>query len=88
MSEVSRCPEASLPPFLAPYLPSQVVCWGDEQYGGNCTGLDLSSSVAVYASWEAFAALQPDGTLLCWGAAGPSPATHAILIQLKAGDLI
>ena len=44
-----------------------MVCWGEERVGGNCTDLELDSSLAVYASWEAFAALQPDGSLICWG---------------------
>ena len=32
------------------------VCWGDSDYGGNCTGLDLAGTTAVSATQAAFAA--------------------------------
>ena len=43
------------------------MCWGESNSGGDCAGLDLTGTVAVYSTDRAFAAQKADGSFVCWG---------------------
>ena len=43
------------------------LCWGREDNGGDCSGIDLAGVDRAYGSGAAFLALRPDGTGVCWG---------------------
>ncbi len=44
-----------------------VVAWGDADYGGDATGVDLSNVVRVFSTTYAFAALKSDQSVVAWG---------------------
>jgi hypothetical protein len=44
-----------------------VVSWGDGDYGGDSTGVNLTDIETISSNFGAFAALKYDGTVVSWG---------------------
>ena len=64
------CPELlSTDAFGALKNEGTVVCWGDEDYGGDCSEVQpqLMDVETIYATERAFAAVKKDRTVVCWG---------------------
>ena len=54
--------------FAALKTDGSVVTWGKGNYGGDSSGVDLSSGVVnVFSTAWAFAALKSDGSVVTWG---------------------
>ena len=58
--------------FAALLPDSGVVCWGDPDFGGDCTRVQhqLWNVMALYSNDLAFAALRSDGHVVTWGRDG------------------
>jgi hypothetical protein len=45
------------------------VCWGDSQYGGDCSSISFENVTEIVGNGLGFVGLEPDeGTAECWGA--------------------
>ena len=54
--------------FAALKTDGSVVTWGASDYGGDSSGVDLSSGVSqIFSNQTAFAAVKTDGSVITWG---------------------
>jgi len=63
-----------------------VITWGNSSFGGDSSGVDLSSGVSqIFSNILAFAALKDDGSVVTWGNPSFGGDSSAVLSQLRSG---
>ena len=59
--------------------------WGDAHHGGDCSTVQeqLKTAQHIHASFDAFAAVLSDGSVVTWGDAGSGGDSSAVQDQLR-----
>ena len=74
--------------FAALLEDESVVCWGDEDSGGDCSQVrgELRQVQSLAASNGAFAALRHDGSVVTWGDPDYGGDSSEVQQQLRRGS--
>ena len=62
-----------------------VQCFGDPNYAGNCSSLNLTDVVSVTGNYRAFAAIHSDGRVTTWGPYENGGDSSEVSQELAAG---